>query len=107
MRAGQLRTRVTIEQVTETRDTFGDPVPSWGTFAARYADVLPQSGREFIAARQRWPELSHLVRLRAVAGITPKMRARIGARVLDILAVLDQESRGREVVLACRELVAT
>lgn len=105
--AGAYRHRITIQQATETRDTFGEAVPTWGTYAERYAEILPQSGREFIGARQLTPELSHLIRLRTVAGVTPKMRAVLGSRVFDILAVLDDENRGIQMTLACRELVAT
>lgn len=107
MRAGQLRHRLVIQQATETRDNFGQAQPSWTTFAERYAEVLPQSGREFLAARTLTPELTHLVRLRGVAGITPKMRVLLGTRVLDILAAVPVEERPRELLLTCRELVVT
>ena len=107
MRAGQLRYRITIQQATEAQDSFNQPIATWSTFAQRYAELLPQSGREFIAARQIVPELQHLVNLRWLAGVTPKMRVTLGARTFDILAVLDLEGRNRELQLACRELVAT
>lgn len=107
MRAGQLRHRIVIQSVTETRDSFGQPQPSWSTFAERYAEILPQSGREYLAARTITPELTHLVRLRGVTGVTPKMRVLLGTRVLDILAAVPVEERTRELLLTCRELVAT
>jgi SPP1 family predicted phage head-tail adaptor len=107
MHAGTLRHRITIQQATEAQNSFNEPIATWATFAQRYAELLPQSGREFIAARQVVPELQHLVNLRWMAGVTPKMRVQLGSRVFDILAVLDLEGRNRELQLACRELVPT
>lgn len=107
MRAGQLRHRVTIQTASEAQDSFGQPQPTWTTFAERFAEILPQSGREFVAARTVTPELTHLVRLRGVAGVTPKMRLLFGTRVFDILAAMAVEERSRELLLSCRELVAT
>lgn len=104
--AGTLRHRIVIERGTEVQNAFGEPITTWATFAERYAAILPQSGREFIGAQQVVPELTHLVRLRYVAGVTSKMRIRFGSRVFDILAPLDEEARGVEVTFACRELVA-
>jgi len=103
--AGTLRHRIVIERGTELQNTFGEPITTWSTFAERYAAILPQSGREFIGAQQVVPELTHLVRLRHVAGLTSKMRIRFGSRLFDILAPLDDEERGIELTLACKELV--
>jgi SPP1 family predicted phage head-tail adaptor len=107
MRAGGLRHRIVIQEATETQNSFNEAVPVWSTFAERYASLVPQSGREFIAASQIVPELQALITLRWVNGVTPKMRVQMGTRVFDILAVLDLEGRNREMQLACRELVTT
>jgi len=104
--AGRYRARIVIERATEARDTFGEADPTWATFATRWAAILPQSGREFTAAKALYPELTHLVETRWVAGVTPKMRVRYGTRRFDIVAVMNQEERSVEMTLACRELVA-
>lgn len=107
MRSGLLRHKITIQRGTETQNSFNEPIVSWSTFAQRYAELLPQTGREFIAARQIVPELQHLIRLRWLAGVTPKMRVTMDGRVFDILAGIDLDGRNTELHLACRELVVT
>ena len=104
MQAGNLRHRVTIQQVTETRDDMGGVTQTWSTFAANlHAEIAPLSGRELLLARQVNAETTHRIRLRYRAGITPKMRVLFGSRIFAIESVLDTEERGIEVVLLCRE----
>ena len=56
MRAGKLRTRVTIESVTETQDAMGHPVKSWSTFCTRWARVrrVPTSKRMEVYVAERF-----------------------------------------------------
>jgi len=104
MQAGNLRHRVTIQQVTETRDDMGGVTQTWSTFAASlHAEIAPLSGRELLLARQVNAETTHRIRLRYRAGITPKMRVLFGSRIFAIESVLDTDERGIEVVLLCRE----
>ena len=39
--AGDYRRRITLQQVTETRDSFGEPDEGWSTYAERYAAIRP------------------------------------------------------------------
>lgn len=105
MRAGELRERITIQQATATRDAIGGEVEAWTTYAEMYAAIEPLSGRELFAAKQVAGEVSHRVRIRYHAGIVPKMRALHGARVLDIEAALNVDTRDRETHLYCREVL--
>lgn len=105
IRAGDLRHRVTIQQATVTRNEFGEPVETWQDLATVWAEVVDLSGREFIEARQApASEVTTRVRIRYRAGIEPTMRVLHGARVLEIVAVLEPEGRRRELHLMCREV---
>ena len=81
MRAGNLRHLVTIQKLTTTRDSFGEPVESWTTFATVHAAVEPLSGREYWQAQQIAAETSLRVRIRYLAGLRPTMRIRHGRDV--------------------------
>lgn len=105
MRAGTLRHRITLERRTDATGTAGgvkavwDPVP----FAVAWAEVTPLQGRELEAARGMQSEATHRVRLRYLAGVTPKLRVNFGGRLMDIEDVVDVGERHRELVLRCIE----
>lgn len=105
MFAGRLRHRVTVEQVTEAVDSFNEPDETWTTRATRWGEVLPQDGREFFSAQQINAEITHLVRMRYLAGVTPKMRLRLGTRIIKILSVINVEERSRELLISGQEVV--
>ena len=52
--------------------------------ATVWAAVDPVSGREYYAAEQAQSEVTHKVRLRYRAGVTPGMRVLLGQRRLHI-----------------------
>ena len=106
MRAGDLRRRVTIQQKSVTRDTYGAEVISWTDVATVWASVEDLSGRELYDAERITTEVTTRIRIRYRAGITTDMRAVYGARVFNIRAVLDTEGRKRELQLLVAEVTA-
>lgn len=107
MQAGKLRERVTIQQEVVTRDTFGAEVNPWTDVATVWASVRPgSSGERFIsAADQVQATITHTVRIRYRAGLTPKMRLKWEGRYLGIQSVVEPDGRTRELVLLCLEIV--
>lgn len=107
VRAGRLRTRVTVEAVTQTVAANGETVDSWATFAVRWAGVEPvdTSGRQYGQAAAIQADVTHRVEMRYLAGVTPKHRIKIGTRVLEIASVANVEERERMTVLMCKEVV--
>lgn len=111
MNLGKLRHRVTIESSSASRDEFGGEVITWATVATVWAAVEPLSGREFLDARRQEAEVSTRIRIRYRAGLVPGMRVTWGpgtspaqgSHVYDILAVIERESRRREIWLMVRE----
>jgi SPP1 family predicted phage head-tail adaptor len=105
MDAGRLRHRVTIQSVTETRDTSSGAIStSWADVATVWAAVEPLSGREFLAAQAGQSEVVARILIRYMAGVTAKMRVVHGARIYNIHAVLaDKESGAEHLTLMVSE----
>jgi SPP1 family predicted phage head-tail adaptor len=103
MRAGELRHRISIEQNTPTRDTFGAEIPHWSVRCVVWAQVETISGTEFVSQQQFGAALSHKVTIRHRKGLVPTMRVMWGDRTLEILAVLEDNLR-KMITLMCSEM---
>ena len=104
--AGRRNKYITIEESTEgTPDSFGAPAVAWTTFATRFASVMPESGREFQAAKAVHADLTHLIEMPYCSGVTAKMRVAIGTRYLGIVSVANLEEANTTMRLACVERV--
>jgi len=98
MRAGQLRHRITIQQLSTTRDDYGGVVETWADFAPDIpASVQPLSGRELIAAQAAQSEARVKMSMRYIPGVTEVMRVSYGGKVYNITAVIDVDERHREL----------
>lgn len=105
MRAGDLHHRVTIQQPVESQNSYGEPIATWQDVATVWAAIEPLQGRERFDAQQVVAQVDTRIRIRYRPGITPKMRVLFGTRVFDIQAVVEPETRRRELQLLCRERV--
>jgi SPP1 family predicted phage head-tail adaptor len=91
-----------------TQDAAGAEVPNWGTFASVLAEVKPITGTkqaERFINKQMVAMVTHLVTVRYVAGVTPKMRIQFGTRYFGIKESLNTEERNIELAMYCKELV--
>ncbi len=106
MEAGKLRHRVVIQENTPTRDSYGDEVDSWSTWATVWGAVEPLTGREAFSAgaNQRLAEVTHRIRIRYRSGVLPTMRVTWRSRTFNIQSVIEPETRDREIQLMCEEL---
>lgn len=85
----------------DTGELLPDDHPdAWETYTEFFGSLEPLRGREFWASQQVQAEVTHTIRTYYVPGITPKMRARVGDRVFDILVVrnLKEENRVLEIL---------
>jgi SPP1 family predicted phage head-tail adaptor len=98
-RSGHLRHIVEIQQSALTVNASGEPVRGWTTVHQDWASIEPQAGREFIEAMAMGAEHTAIVRMRFVAGITPRMRMMHDAKAYEIKSVADLGGLGRETVL--------
>lgn len=106
VRAGALRTRVTIEQLTRTASAIGDHTESWSTFAQPWAEIRYTHLLAGLANVRQGGVQTHdyiFVRTRHLTGVTPRMRVKVGTRYLQVTAVRNLGERGRELELVCVE----
>ena len=106
MQIGKLRRRATVQEKTYTRNSFGEEVITWATWASVWAEVRGLSGREWVEARQVAADVTTSIRVRYREGFAPTMRVVVGASTYEVAApAMDVDGRGRELVLLCREVV--
>lgn len=109
MEGGKLRHRITIEELDEAQDSFGDTDPSevddsaWGTFISRRASIKALVGSETLQSGQEQAKGTHWVEFRHGLGVTAKMRVRFGSRVFDIESVENVDERNHEMRLLVQE----
>jgi len=102
MKAGDLRHRVTLQQLvtgSPQNTTAGEPDQAWGDVATVWAAVEPLQGRALEAAQMIQSEVTGRIRIRYRAGVTAAMRVSFDGRLYDIKAVVDPDERHRELVL--------
>jgi SPP1 family predicted phage head-tail adaptor len=104
MRAGRLRHRVTIQQLTigsPQQKPTGEPDAQWADVATVWADVRPLQGRALFLAQQVESRVDTEIEIRYRAGINAAMRVTHDGDVYDILAVIDPDKRHIRLVLNC------
>lgn len=89
-----LRHRITIQQLTQTRDpTDRSVVKEYTTFAGTWADVEVLSGRKFWATRMVNSETTHEIIIRYLPGVLPTMRIVWEGQTLEIQEVKPDRSK--------------
>lgn len=106
MRAGTLRHRIDIEEFTGTLDSNGAWVEGWFSILDSDdellpAEIVPLSGREFIAAQAVQAGVTVRITIRWRTGIKPAMRVVHADDVFDIKAVLPDKSLRTHLTLMC------
>jgi SPP1 family predicted phage head-tail adaptor len=100
----RLRHRVTISRPVEARDESGEVVTSWAMVVDNLpAEIVPLSGREFIAAAAVQSEVTARITIRIMPGIDSTMRIAHDDRIYNIVAVLRDPSLSRWLTLMCKE----
>jgi SPP1 family predicted phage head-tail adaptor len=96
---GEMKQIITIQQKTITQGSDGAPVENWAEFATVWAKVRIQNGREFWAAQKNNAELSGLINIRYISGVTELMRVSYNSIVYQIITVINIEEANRELEL--------
>ena len=102
MRAGELRTRVVIQEPVRVGSGTGGRV-DWKTVAPAWADIRPLRSTDRADDGHFQTVRLARVSIRYRPGIKSKMRVVIGARVLEIVSVIDVDERHRQLALRCEE----
>ena len=92
---GQLRHKITIEQLSATQDpNTGEMIEAWSTFATTLAAIAPLSGRELLTAQQVASNVSARVIIRYQDGVNPSMRVNRQGAIYSIEAVIPDSESG-------------
>ncbi len=101
MRAGELRTRGTLQRASDG-SKWGESV-TWSDYATVWMEIDPVRGREYSEGRKEQAELTHMITIRYVSGVRPDMRLSAEGRIFKIASVINVEERNRELLLRCTE----
>lgn len=100
--AARLRHRVSIEALTIIRDEIGGAQEVWTPVHSSVpADIVPLSGREFVAAQSTQSQVTTRITIRFQPGILSAMRLVHGTDTYNIEAVLPDPSLRRHLTLMC------
>jgi SPP1 family predicted phage head-tail adaptor len=106
MKAGDLIDQIELQSVTgETRDAFGASAPTWTTYATVWAEIKPVSARQLDLGRTYADSVSHAIRIRYRAGVSPTHRAKFGSRIFTVDGVVETDRRV-ELTLFATEIVS-
>ena len=94
MRAGTLRTPLTIQQQVVTQDAIGQPLTTWTTFAEVWGDPHYKTGSEMLRADAESSAVKCSIRIRYLDGVTAGMRVTDGVTNFDVEAVMPEQHRG-------------
>ncbi|MGL4683506.1 MAG: phage head closure protein [Hafnia alvei] len=105
MQAGKLRHRVTLQARVQVQNQASGAVETtWADVAILYAEVVPSSVREFVAAQATQNEITTRITIRYRDGVTPKHRIFFRGKIYNIEGVLPDPKSGREyLTLPCSE----
>jgi len=109
--AGKRNTWITVQRMTDAdANDIGEVLPESAVLCERWASAKPTSGREFQAAMATQPLLNGIYELpydEVTATITPKDRAMLNGRVLNLAAVFNEGENNEKIILWVIEPVAT
>jgi SPP1 family predicted phage head-tail adaptor len=105
MRIGKLHHRLTLEAPVETADGGGGAVKNWQLVATLWGQIEPMSGAESSFGEQLEAGGTHRITLRYNPAVSPLNRLRFGARIFDILSVLNLDEKNQWFVCQCHEVI--
>lgn len=101
--AMQLNKRITIQSLTQTKDTHGGQVDTWTDIALVWAGIKSLSGDERRITKEggQAAEARTEFMIRYRAGIIEKMRVLYGGKIYNIKHVNDLNEGHRFMILTC------
>lgn len=83
------RTRIKLEQPTDTTSVYGTPVKSWAEYGSRWAIVEPKSISELSENGQLINKVTYKITIRYDANITGAWRIDLKGVKLNIIGIKD------------------
>lgn len=100
----RLRHRITLQAQTAVQDpNTGEQTVTWADWLANEpAEVVPLSGKEFVAAAANTAGVDTRMTIRHRAGVLPTMRVVFDGHNYQVSAVLPDPSNARWLTLMCQ-----
>ena len=103
MRSGILRHRITIQESTETSNGMGGFTTTWSDKLEAWAAIWPLTAKESLDAMKLELQITHKIRIRYRSGITAKDRIKFGARIFNIVSLINFEERNEQLDMLALE----
>ena len=84
IRSARLKDLVTLQEVQESKDSYGGTTENWVELAQVWADIRPIRGRQFFESFQVQAELTHKITIRYRSDVVAKQRILFGTRIFTI-----------------------
>ena len=95
--SGDLRHKVQLQENQDRQDeNTGEIISEWVTIAEPWAEIVPMSGREFLAAGAEQSEVRGRIVIRYRGNVDSSMRIVYRGRYYNILACLPDAESGKE-----------
>lgn len=106
---GKMRDRVEVQALARGANSYGASAGTWATETTVRAAIDPVGGREYLRGEQTPEEVTHIVWLRYLAGLTSKKRLKWlpDGQILQIVRVNTPRGVKRWMELLCKEQVVT
>lgn len=87
MRAGELDSKIVIQEKNVSRDDFGAEIITWGIFASVWAGVKYNVGKKPLVDGQPLASVPIQFRIRYIDGVKTEMRISFGGNFYDITSI--------------------
>lgn len=105
MNAGKLRHKVCLQSCSTSKDSYGEDIKTWTSFATAWAAIEPLTGRELFMAQQVSAETTIRITIRHNSTVAEAHRVVFGTRTFEIDAVLNPAEKNKYLELMCKEIV--
>lgn len=104
IQAGSLVHEIVIQQRGDTRNAYGESIPSWSQYSATYAHLENLTGSELEQAAQINSRINTRFKVRWDSGIRATMRIVYKSRNYNIIYVNNVDERDKYMELLCERL---
>jgi SPP1 family predicted phage head-tail adaptor len=104
---GELRSRITIQSISDVSDGIGGKTRSWISFLTIWANIEPISAKERFFAQRIEHNVTHKITIRSNTLISAGMRVSYGSAIYQIKGIRDVKNRHRFSELLCEQGVGT
>lgn len=103
----ELRHQIVIQTLSLSSDGMGGSSESWSTFATMWARIEPRLGNERYFGQRLEENITHIITMRYLTGITATMRVSFDSRYFQIKSAISPYENKEYTVLLCMEGTGT